>query len=97
MVITFVSIIIIQNCIKSENVNCENTLSLYLKVLTSYLNLDLPDDVIDANNTDRFLLLVVDDGGLGLYPDIPARFGEETILPCFALSFGEHCNKINTI
>lgn len=52
-----------------------------------FLNLILPDDVVDANHADRLLLFVGDDSGLGLDPSVAAGLRKEAILPSLALSF----------
>lgn len=57
------------------------------------LNLDLPDDIVDADDADGLLLLVGDDGGLGLDPGVPASLGEEAVSACLALPLREHWNK----
>lgn len=57
------------------------------------LTLSLPYDVIDANDTDRLLLFVGDNCGLGLDPGVAAGLSEEAVLAGFALSLREHCRK----
>lgn len=52
-----------------------------------FLNLILPDDIVDAYDADRLLLFVGDDSGLGLDPGVAAGLGKEAILPSLALSF----------
>lgn len=57
------------------------------------LNLDLPDDVVDAYNADRLLLFVGDDCSLGLDPDVPASLGQEAVLAGLALPLREYCKR----
>lgn len=60
-----------------------------------YSILVLPYDVVEADDADWLLLLVGDDGGLGLNPGVPPGLGQEAVLASLALPFGEHCNKRN--
>lgn len=61
------------------------------------LYLDLPDDVVDAYDADRLLLLVGDDCGLGLNPGVSASLGQETVMAGLALPLREYCKKRNLL
>lgn len=60
----------------------------------SFLYLDLPDDVVHADDADGFLLLVGNESCLSLDPGVATSFGEEAVSPCLALPLWEYCNKM---
>lgn len=53
--------------------------------------LHLPDDVVDANDAVR-LLLIVDERRLRHYPGVTAGTGQEPVPGRFALALADDCN-----
>lgn len=77
-----------QSCTHDDKYAVKEDIVIH-KLLKSF-KLVLPYNVVDADDAYGLLLLVGDDGGLGLNPGIAPGLGEEAILACLALSFGEH-------
>lgn len=57
--------------------------------------LHLPDDVVDANDAVR-LLLIVDKRRLRHYPGVTAGTGQEPVPGRFALAFADDCGRNKT-
>lgn len=54
--------------------------------------LHLPDDVVNANDAVR-LLLIVDKRRLRHYPGVTAGTGQEPVPACLALAFADDCGE----